>query len=132
MAEFVVFGETVIGELGEQQIVADGDLKRARAAALDRHLGAVGLFEQASRTERPGLIVSLYAVFDMNLDRFAHRDLFSNHVVYLTILGRHLLPSVMVRRNRHRPTPPPGHPEDAAMGGRVGEWAGDVIRAKKL
>ena len=87
MAQFVVFGETVVGEFGEQQIVADGDLKRAGAAALDRHLSAVGLFEQASRTESPGLVVSLYAVFDMNLDRFAHRNLVSNHNIHLTIHG---------------------------------------------
>jgi hypothetical protein len=25
-----------------------------------------------------------------------------------------------------RPTPPPGHPKDTAMGGRVGAWAGDA------
>ena len=27
-------------------------------------------------------------------------------------------------RDLRQPTPPPGHPEDAAKGGRAGEWAG--------
>jgi hypothetical protein len=72
MADFVVFGEPVFGELRIEQVVAGGDLKRSRPAAEDLHLGAVGLFEQASRTERPGLVVSFHAVFDPDLDRLVH------------------------------------------------------------
>ena len=49
----------------------------------------------------------------------------------MTLLGLHALERFPFKR-RHRPAPPPGHPNNTAVGGRVGVRAGAIPREWNL
>ena len=61
----MIFGETMLRVFGKQQFVSLGNLERTGAPLLDLDLDAVLVFQLATHTERPGLIVSSAAVFDV-------------------------------------------------------------------